>query len=67
MFMNKHNAPSLPYRVIRTLIYVCLVYTRAIGGVFYRSMDNLVREVELDAEMKRRGSVLKQHKSKFNF
>ena len=65
MFMNKRNAPSLPYRVIRTLIYVCLVYTRAIGGIFYSSMDRLVREVEYDAELKRRGSVLKQNKPRF--
>ena len=65
--MNNHAKPNLAYRVVRTILYVGLVYTRAIGGVFYRSMDNLVREVELDAEMKRRGSVLKQNKNRFNF
>ena len=60
-----NSKPSLGYRVIRTLVYVGLVYARTLGGVFYASMDNLVREVEVDAEMKRRGSVLKQNKPRF--
>lgn len=62
-----NNKPNLFYRVIRTVVYVGLVYTRTIGGIFYTSMDKLVREVEYDAEMKRRGSVLKQQKQRFNF
>lgn len=55
-----NNAPSLPYRIIRTIVYVGLVYSRALGGIFYGAMDSLVKEVEVDAEMKRRGSVLKR-------
>ena len=65
--MNEHAKPNIVYRVIRTILYVGLVYTRAIGGIFYNSMDSLVKEVEMDAEMKRRGSVLKQNKNRFNF
>ena len=60
-----NSKPNLFYRIIRTIVYVGLVYSRTIGGVFYTSMDKLVREVEIDAEMKRRGSVLKQHKPRF--
>ena len=50
------------FKAFRAVVYVALVYTRAIGGVFYQSMDNLVHEVEYDAEMKRRGSVLQKRR-----
>ena len=56
--MNKQ--PSVPYRVIRTIIYVTLVYTRLLGGHFYQSMDRLVKEVEYAAEMDRRANVIKR-------
>ena len=62
--MNNQQ-PNLIFRIARTFVYVGLIYARSIGGVFYESMDSLIKEVEVDAEMKRRATVLKRHKPRF--
>ena len=50
------------YKSVRAIVYVTLVYTRAIGGVFYQSMDRMVNEVEYNAEMERRATRLKKRR-----
>ena len=48
------------FKCVRAVLYVTLVYTRAVGGIFYQSMNRMVNEVEHAAEMDRRASVLKK-------
>lgn len=47
-------------KCIRAITYASLVTLIRLGGGFTESMETLIREVEYEAEMKRRGTVLKR-------
>lgn len=47
-------------KCIRAIIYTVLVTLLRLGGGFTQAMENMVREVEHEAEMTRRATVLKR-------
>lgn len=54
------NPIKILKKAIFALIYATLCVIRGAGWMFYSSMNNLVSEIETEAELKRRRNILKR-------